>query len=296
MGIFLDVKKKFYVALKGLIKQARGSTKNYHNVQKDLWEEYEEIILQEEVYWYQRARCDWINLGDKNTRFYHLSVKVKKSKKRIDMLKNTEGEWCTDQEELSSMAINFYKNLYALDGDERILEGQPHMNLLVGQNQCIFVSGRNGYDNIIIAHEIIHFMERRKGKKGLMAIKVDLEKAYDRIRWDFLRETLGFIGLGHHMIELIMKCVSTARMRVIWNGDHYEAFNMERGIRQGDPLSPYLFVLCMERLGHMINDAVVSKTWRPVRLSRNGTLISHLFFADDLFLLLKLLVLRWRIS
>lgn len=66
-----------------------------------------------------------------------------------------------------------------------------------------------------------------------------------------------------------------------------EWFNPGRGVRQGDSISSYLFVLCMERLGHLIHAAVNDGSWKAVRLSRNGPLISHLFFADDLVLFVE---------
>lgn len=73
-------------------------------------------------------------------------------------------------------------------------------------------------------------------------------------------------------------------MQVLRNGEKSECFRPERGIRQGDPLSPYLFVLCMDKLGHMIDKAVQSKSWCPLLPARDGPSISHLFFADDLIL------------
>lgn len=145
-----------------------------------------------------------------------------------------------------------------------------HMNTWVGPNQCSFIAGRNSYDNVIVAQEVVHYMERKKGKKGVMAIKVDLEKAYDRIRWDFIEETLMLLGLDHTFINIIMKCVSTAKMKIMWNGVLSEEFDMERGIRQGCSLSPYLFVLCMERLGHLISDSIDDKRWKPIKISRGG--------------------------
>lgn len=127
-----------------------------------------------------------------------------------------------------------------------------YMDFLVNYTQKSFVGGRSSTDNIIIAQEVLHFMERKKGTKGHMAIKVDLEKAYDRVNWVFLEDTLYQIGLSHHFVSVIMHCVTTANMRIMWNGSLSDSFKMEIGIRHGDPLSPYLFVLCMERLGHVI--------------------------------------------
>ena len=127
-------------------------------------------------------------------------------------------------------------------------------------------------------------MKKKKGKKGFMAIKVDLEKAYDRLDWEFLEDTLLDIRLSRRFTSLIMACVTTCSMQILWNGSPTEKFKTTRGIRQGDPLSPYLFVLCIERLAHKISYAINLKEWKPIFLRRNGPAISHLFFANDLIL------------
>ncbi|XP_057441172.1 uncharacterized protein LOC130733113 [Lotus japonicus] len=128
------------------------------------------------------------------------------------------------------------------------------MSDLVAPNQCSIVPGRHSYYNIVISQEVFHSMRYLKRKLGWIAIKVDLEKAYDRLKW----------------------------FQVAFNGGRSPPFNPQRGIRQGDPLSPYLFVLCMKRLAHSIGDAVNAGAWKPIRLSRSGPPISHIFFADDL--------------
>lgn len=158
------------------------------------------------------------------------------------------------------------------------------MPSLVAPQQCSFVPGRHSSDNIVVAQEVFHSMRSKKGKKGFLAIKVDLEKAYGRIRWEFLEDTLMKVGFGDHFRKLILKCVSTATMRILFNGEKTEIFAPSRGIRQGDPLSPYLFILCLERLSHCIFDAIDDHYWKPIVLSRGGPKISHLFFADDLLL------------
>ncbi|CAL1369363.1 unnamed protein product [Linum trigynum] len=73
-------------------------------------------------------------------------------------------------------------------------------------------------------------------------------------------------------------------MHLLWNGELSAPITPTRGVRQGDPLSPYLFVLCMERLSHRIDQAIQDKLWKPLRLSKEGPMLSHLFFADDLIL------------
>ncbi|KAH9659015.1 reverse transcriptase domain-containing protein [Citrus sinensis] len=158
---------------------------------------------------------------------------------------------------------------------------------LISPQQTSFVPGRHITENIVIAQEVIHTMKKNVVGKRMMAVKVDLEKAYDRLRWCFIQETLKEVGLLERFIHLIMEYLSTAQMNVLWNGEMTEDFRPGRGIRQGDPLSPYIFVLCIERLSHGIIQAVNQGRWKPIRLTRIGTPLSHLFFADDLLLFLE---------
>lgn len=79
-----------------------------------------------------------------------------------------------------------------------------------------------------------------------------------------------------------MSCVSSASTSILFNGGTLDPFLPLRGIRQGDPLSPYLFILCMEVLGRIIEDKCSKKIWNPVKASIIGLAFSHLFFADDL--------------
>lgn len=158
------------------------------------------------------------------------------------------------------------------------------MSGLVNPCQSSFTPHRQSRDNIIVAQEIFHSMRNKKGKKGWLAIKIDLEKAYDRLSWNYIKETLEDIGFPPNFIQLIWQCISSSRMRVLWNGEALEEFAPSRGIRQGDPISPYLFVLCIEKLFQMINVAMDLGQWRPIKLSQGGPPISHLVFADDVLI------------
>ncbi|XP_050216415.1 uncharacterized protein LOC126667478 [Mercurialis annua] len=158
------------------------------------------------------------------------------------------------------------------------------MPRIINPTQVSFIAGRNITDNIIIAQEVIHSMRIKKGKEGWFAIKVDLEKAYDRLNWNFIEDTLLDVGIPAHIIRVIMHCISSSQMNLLWNGSASQEFKPSRGIRQGDPLSPYIFVLCMERLSHRICLAIQNREWSPIKLNRNGPDFSHLFFADDLVL------------
>lgn len=151
--------------------------------------------------------------------------------------------------------------------------------------QSSFIQGRSIIDNIIIAQEVVHSMRKKQGKGGWMTLKIDLEKAFDRLRWDFIHDTLVDVGLPAQMTTLIMECITTSSMSVLWNGSPSPSFATPQcGLRQGDPLSPYIFMLCMEKLSQSIQETVNQGSWKPIKLGRRGIPLSHLFFADDLIL------------
>ena len=97
--------------------------------------------------------------------------------------------------------------------------------------QSRFDVGRHITDNIVIVQEVIHSMNNKKGKVNWMVIKVDLEKAYDRLNWSFIEDTLKDIGIPTNLQSVITRCISTSSMRLIWNGQPMEEFFPSRGIR-----------------------------------------------------------------
>ena len=161
------------------------------------------------------------------------------------------------------------------------------MPKLIGPLQSSFVSSRHITDNIIIAQEAFHSMNNKKDKVGWMTIKVDLEKTYDRLNWGFIEDTLKDTGIPSRLQNVIMRCISSSSMRLLWNGQPIKEFKPSRGVRQGDPLSPYIFVLCIERLAYLISAEVPKGGWKPLIVAKKAPKLSHLFFADDLVLFAK---------
>ena len=128
---------------------------------------------------------------------------------------------------------------------------------------------------------------KKQGKTGTAALKIDMSKAYDRVEWKFLKLMMLRMGFAEDWVEIIMLCVSTVSYRVIRNGIEGGPIVPSRGLRQGDPLSPYLFIICAEGLSSLIRNRERAGFIHGVKIARSAPAVSHLFFADDCFLFFK---------
>lgn len=95
---------------------------------------------------------------------------------------------------------------------------------------------------------------------------------------------VGAVHFPQNIIDLIQACMGSASMSVNWQGRASNTFSPTRGLRQGDPMSPLLFIIALERLSHLITDAVHSGSWTPLKFGRGGPTVSHLMFTDDILL------------
>ncbi|CAN1315043.1 Transposon TX1 uncharacterized 149 kDa protein [Linum perenne] len=410
-----------------LFDWCRGGTSNTSRILKDVdnalvteyavpsrdWAEIRRLELlrskvrqQEEIYWKQKAKINWLTEGDRNTKFFHRSVSATRKRNHIGDLRDSEGNLLESEKDKGLLAANYFHQLFSSEHDgsqESVFElGIPSVvttdmnrslladvtgdeirrtvfsigsmqapgpdgftglffqrywdiigsdviiavrdffrrgNMLrtlnhtwltlipkvssvenmaqvrpiglctvfykiiskiitarlglilphfVSPAQNGFVRGRCITDNILIAHELIHHLQNyTRGKLHFMALKVDMEKAYDRVEWDFLFPLLHALGFDPAWISLVHECLVSTTMKVILNGTPHGFFAPTRGLRQGDPLSPLLFAICTEGLSHLLLLSAQRNALHGIKLNAHCPMITHLMFADDTMLFLR---------
>lgn len=162
------------------------------------------------------------------------------------------------------------------------------IDLIISENQSAFIPGRLKSDNIMIAYEVMHYMKRKNsGKQAWMALKLDMSKAYDRVEWGYLRDVLSKMGFNDRVVNLFMQCVTSARYKINHSGREFGNIIPGRGLRQGDPLSSYLFLICTEGFSALLKKYESQGLLGGVRVARGAPRIFHMLFADDSYIFCK---------
>lgn len=155
----------------------------------------------------------------------------------------------------------------------------PH---IISVNQSAFIPERLIFDNILVAYETLHSMQTCHWRKtGYVAMKMDMSKAYDRVEWNFSDAVMRRMGFAQKWRKLIMQCLKSIQFSILLNGQQTDRFQPSKGIQQGDLLSPYLFIICIEALSTTIYKAKHSGWLKGVPSSPNVPHLHHLFFVDD---------------
>ena len=153
---------------------------------------------------------------------------------------------------------------------------------IITKHQSAFTKNRLISDNILNAFETLHCMQSHKSSEnGYMAMKLDMSKAYDRMEWCFLEDLIRRLRFNERWIGLIMVCIKIVSYSILVNGDTKWLIHPTRGIRQGDPLSPFLFLLCTEALHGLFSNAASSGEINGFSFCQRGLKLTHLLFANN---------------
>ncbi|XP_012086038.1 uncharacterized protein LOC105645129 [Jatropha curcas] len=146
--------------------------------------------------------------------------------------------------------------------------------------QSAFISQHLITDNIIIAYELFHTLKRKnQGRTGIMALKTDMSKAYDHIEWEYLRLIMLKMGFIEEWVSKLMRVVTTISYYFVRGSEEFGPLIPSRGLRQGDPLSSYLFIIYME--GHSAILSTFEAQDRIHEVARGAIPVSHLCFTND---------------
>ncbi|WOL17301.1 hypothetical protein Cni_G26092 [Canna indica] len=184
---------------------------------------------------------------------------------------------------ISGLNFDDENKLRTLNNKAIALRRQISLKCWWPKNKSAFIKGRFIQDNILIIQEISHSMYGSKSKNALVMVKIDLEKAYDKVSWAAIIVMLKVYKFPDKFVDWIKIYLSSVSFACLVNGRLSSFFHSNRGIRQGDPLSPYLFVLTAHVLTCLIDKAVQSGKLTPFKI-RNAAPVSHLLFADDILL------------
>jgi hypothetical protein len=156
------------------------------------------------------------------------------------------------------------------------------LDMIISPTQSAFIPGRLISDNALMAFECIHAIQTGGvARSKFCAYKLDMAKAYDRVDWSFLEGVLAKLGFHSKWIRWVMACVTSVRYSIRFNGHMLDSFSPSRGLRQGDPLSPYLFLFVADGLSCLIRKEIDAGALHELKICRRAPGISHLFFADD---------------
>lgn len=156
---------------------------------------------------------------------------------------------------------------------------------IISPNQGAFVEGRSIIHNILLCQDIVKHYGRKYCMPSCL-LKMDFRKAYDTLNWDFLKDMMVALNFPRRFTKIVMSCVTSTQYSLMFNGSLMDSFKAKRGVRQGDPMSPLLFVIGMEYLSRILKVAGGNEgfSFHPRCLKMK---LNHLVFADDLMMFYK---------
>ncbi|KAJ4717455.1 Ribonuclease H [Melia azedarach] len=240
-----------------------------------------------------KARVKWLTEGDRCTKFFHTYAKARASQARIFTLQ-INGNVISDPTLLSNHIVEYYHKLYkTYDGDVNDDAGMASSSLLSLIPNVISMEENNFLTFIPSDLEITDAVfsinpASAPGPDGFpggnIAIKLDIVKAFDMLKWNFLLEVLHLFGVHQTFIQWINTILKSAKPSILVNGTPKGFFSCDRGVRQGDPLSPLLFCIAEDVLSRGISHLVSIGSIKLISSPRGCTVASHVLYADDVMI------------
>ncbi|XP_075097852.1 uncharacterized protein LOC142175172 [Nicotiana tabacum] len=282
-----------------------------HKVQAELIK----CLALEEKYWQQKTGMTWFKEGDRNTKFFHAQIEEEQqiAEEAIKFYEEQFTEEATpssfDIVEHVPNLINTEQNaelikqpakeevkmaVLGLKGDstggQMVISRVVHERLvkflpsLISEEQAGFVKGRNIVENILLTQEIVTDIRLRSKAGPNVILKLDITKAYNRISWLFLTKVLRKMGFPERLIGIVFGLVSNNWYSILINGQAHGFFKSSRGIKQGDPVSPTLFILAAEALSRGLNALHTNLYFCGFGMPKWSPKINHLVYADDMII------------
>lgn len=182
--------------------------------------------------------------------------------------------------------ISLFSVLYKINDKAITNRLRNVLNGVISEAQSAFIPGRLILDNTVMDFECLHRLKKRR-KHGSMAIKLDMSKVYNRVERNFIEKMMFKMGFPEQWVNLILRCISSVSYSFRLNGEVVGNIIPSMGLRQGNPLSLYLFLICAEGLSCLIQNAYTKGNLTGFKCSKEGLVIAHLFFANDNLLFTK---------
>ncbi|XP_021774244.1 uncharacterized protein LOC110738176 [Chenopodium quinoa] len=240
------------------------------------------------LYWKQRAKVKWDVLGDSHSHLLFSYVQNRRRKNTIQGLQTSSGDWTHDQDQIRSIVFDYFSSIYR---SNQPLQQIPEFDWSTLNLPYLSEVQKS---NLMVPFSASEIKAAMFSIDDAKSPRPDgFTSAFFKSHWSVVGssviEAIQYFFLHGHLLKewnrtfivLIPKCVSTVSYQLLVNGNPIKVFRLSCGLRQGDPLSSYLFVLCMEIFSAMINQAESTGLFKGVKVSRYAPSISHLFFADD---------------
>jgi hypothetical protein len=165
---------------------------------------------------------------------------------------------------------------------------KPLLDDIISPSQSAFVLGRMIMNNALLSFECIrHIKQENDPTISLCAYKLDLSKSYDRVDWSFLKQVMKKLGFSHRFVDWITMGVTSVRYCVKVNETLLDSLAPSRGLHQGDPLSPFLFLFIADGISYLMKKSINENPQSPIKVCRHDYRVSHLLFVDDTILFFK---------